>query len=299
MIFYFSKKTGRCIGLIHGRLHSDEEKAGIKILPNDHTPEDVDKKIIEWVEVERVKVPGHKNKQAIWWPEFENAEIPYKIEDGAWEPKNFVLKNGRIVYEPEEAPAENKTVVIDLAKTLEDIWAGLSDTAKSSIRTAEKAGLTFSVESYKSLSLFRDIMIDLAQRKAVPLSLETVMDEKYFFKGLRTLFLVRGVGASEVLAGALVQDRGLRLVYLLAATTEKGRKSFASYFLVWNLIKEAKALGYKAFDFGGVYDPFTSGVTQAELKVNIFKNHWGGKEVGVLALNKIISDKDLFAILNS
>jgi len=64
-------------------------------------------------------------------------------------------------------------------------------------------------------------------------------------------------------------------LYNESLTFNKGRDFGVGYVLLYNLIKVAKELGYKTFDFGGIFNETS---TEEEQQVNVFKSKWGGRE---------------------
>ena len=77
MILYFSKKTGRCIGTLHGRVHTEEQKTRILVQPQDHTTDEIDVVINEW------KPVGTDEKgNTIFEPEWGDPVFWKGIEEG-------------------------------------------------------------------------------------------------------------------------------------------------------------------------------------------------------------------------
>lgn len=87
MILYFSKRTGRCIGTLHGRIHTDEQKQNITIKPGDHTDEEIRAIVNEW------KASGQDaDGNTIFEPEWGDVEFWTDIEEGRKNPHDLVLK---------------------------------------------------------------------------------------------------------------------------------------------------------------------------------------------------------------
>jgi len=87
------------------------------------------------------------------------------------------------------------------------------------------------------------------------------------FGGL-ILFLVLYKG--QIVSGRLVCQAGKRIYDLVAAVTQEGRTKYATYTLVWEIIKWARERNIEYFDVGGI-DPFSY-----ETVFN-FKKGLGGK----------------------
>jgi len=103
MILFFSKKTGQCIGSIFGRMHTDVHKQAT-ILPGDHTEEEVERVVNEWV------VTGNDAEgKPIIEPEWGDKTFWEEIEEGhkRIEHLHLVTVNGvkGISYDP---PLDNQ-----------------------------------------------------------------------------------------------------------------------------------------------------------------------------------------------
>lgn len=101
MILYFSKKTGRCIGTLHGRIHTDEQKRQVMVQPQDHTVEEIAVIVNEW------KPAGVDDKgNTLFEPEWGDPDFWADIEEGRKNTYDLFLREvdgeQAIEYAPEE-----------------------------------------------------------------------------------------------------------------------------------------------------------------------------------------------------
>ena len=116
---------------------------------------------------------------------------------------------------------------------------------------------------------------EIEEMKDIKLATRIIRVRVPFLDGLRRMYVVENQ-SREVLAAALITTKIDNFVYSLGGVTQKGRDTQAGDFLIWNLIKDAKDLGYTTFDLGGIYADWAD---DTKKKVNEFKTRWGGEKV--------------------
>ncbi|MGO8697123.1 MAG: lipid II:glycine glycyltransferase FemX [Limisphaerales bacterium] len=158
---------------------------------------------------------------------------------------------------PAEMPGANRTLVVNLAPTLEELRKALDQKWRNQLNRAEKNNLAIlegrGAEHYEMfLKLYRDMW----DRK----KFDTTVDIEEFGRILEDLpeefkfrILIcqdKGVAVSGLVCAVI----GTMGVYLLGATSEAGLKSKGAYLLQWNMIQWLKENGFKSYDLGGI-DP--------------------------------------------
>lgn len=142
---------------------------------------------------------------------------------------------------------------IDLDRDLDDIWDGLSSSARRAIRKAEKEGVTIRDAIDESdLRLFFDMHLRIRKYKY-----HLVAQNYEFFHniwrhclqaqgGVLKLACYRG----EVIGGALFLEWGDTLYYKFNASSLEALEVRPNDMVVWEGIKYARRRGLTRFDFG-------------------------------------------------
>lgn len=164
-----------------------------------------------------------------------------------------------------------RTIFLDLTKSIDELLQNLNDTKRYGIRYAEKHGVKVrkSDKSEKDFELFWGLLSKTASRKKFG-----VFGKAHFRhiidSDISDLFIAEYGGGAE--AAAEVVEFGDTVSYLHAGTSGKNNKIMASYFLVWEILKDAKSRGFKKMDLWGIDENKWPGVTA-------FKKSFGGYEV--------------------
>jgi len=260
MIIFYHKDTGRIYGSILGRVHSEYElKTPTLIKPMGVDPKKIKKKIFsikETIKFEKLTSQGQ-----------------FKIMDK----KVIVDKSGKYngLAEADKIieikPEVVETIIIDLARSLKEISVDFSKTTKQGIKKAKH--LTFREIGFKERDVVYKVLEEIEDLKDIKIAKHILRTRAPFLDGLRRIYVVENKG-KESLAVALITVKVDNFVYTLGGVTKKGRNTHAGEFLVYNLIKDAKELGYKKFDLGGIYADWAD---ETKKKVNEFKRRWGGE----------------------
>lgn len=240
-----------------GRIHTKEE-LNASVSPSGVPKEEIAKMIFD---LEQTK-------------KYENLDVMNKKivvdKDG-----NFIEFAGADNIEKETRPDSVETIIIDLTKTLIEIEADFSKTTRNLIRRAEKENFIFREIGFNERQLVYDVLEELEDLKDIKLVKSILQIRAPFLDGIRRMYVVENK-EKRPLAVALVTIQVDNFVYTLGGVTQEGRDTCAGYFLIWNLIKDAKELGYKTFDLGGIYADWAD---DEKKKVNSFKMKWGGRMV--------------------
>jgi lipid II:glycine glycyltransferase (peptidoglycan interpeptide bridge formation enzyme) len=144
--------------------------------------------------------------------------------------------------------------VLDLAPSEEELRAGLERGHRNRINTAPKRGIT--VEQSTDLSLldeFLRLLHDTGSGRFAnhPDSYFRTMAETLIPAGVARFFVARAEGKSVSIS--LVYDwNGVRYYAHTGNDQALNRQYKASVYLVWQMILDAKAHGFKQFNFWGV-----------------------------------------------
>jgi len=173
------------------------------------------------------------------------------------------------------------TLVIDLAPDLDAVMAGLDKDTRWSVRQATKRGVAVrAVVDDGSLRAFYELYRETGGRAHFitrafdyyHLVWRTLIDA-----GLATLRLA--YAGERAVAGAMTWQCGDRELYMYGASSEEGRKCYASYGLQWECISGARARGALRYDLGGIpTDPTRK--DDPMYGPYLFKKGFGGRPVG-------------------
>jgi lipid II:glycine glycyltransferase (peptidoglycan interpeptide bridge formation enzyme) len=195
----------------------------------------------------------------------------------------------RFRAEARDSENADRTIVLDLNPTLEQLRSNLDKKWRNQLTRSEKNGLT--VESGEGLDEYRtfcEIYTEMRKRK----SFETTVDEHEFARIQEALtesqrmriLICRDKGVP--VAGLVATAMGNSAIYLLGATSDSGLTSKGAYLLQWTLISWLKERGIKSYDLGGIDPDVNPGVYH-------FKRGFSGtdtRQIGPLvASNSVVS----------
>lgn len=180
------------------------------------------------------------------------------------------------------------TLLVSLEKSEDALLAAMHPKTRYNIRVAKKQGIEVRAE---------DVPTQQTQEKFLLLLKETAHRDRFFLHQdsyYQKLFLsfqektsidpstpfVRLYTAwagEEMLAGGIVFFFGDTATYLHGASSSQNRKAMAPYALHWRVLQEAKALGYKVYDFWGIAE--TDDPSDPWAGLTRFKKGFGGSVV--------------------
>ncbi|MBI5071795.1 peptidoglycan bridge formation glycyltransferase FemA/FemB family protein [Candidatus Falkowbacteria bacterium] len=176
---------------------------------------------------------------------------------------------------------------MDLTKSEDELLAAMHEKTRYNIRLAEKKNLALKTGTVDD---FWKLMEETTKRdefrahpkKYYEKMFEKLADgEKNKMRG-ELKIVYQGIAP---LAAAIIGYFGDTVTYLHGASSYEYRNLMAPYLLHWEIIKEAKKLGYKFYDFWGIDEKKWPGVTR-------FKKGFGGFEINYpgtfdLPINKL------------
>lgn len=153
-----------------------------------------------------------------------------------------------------------RTLIIDLEPSLEELRAALNQKWRNGLNRAEKNGLELKVGEEEGL--FDDISkiyMEMVRRKG----LVEISDINFLKMVQRDLppafklkiFMCRLNG--ELCAGAIFSAIGTTAEYLIGATSRAGLKTNASYIVQWAFVKWLKKNGFRHYDLNKI-NPHTN-----------------------------------------
>ena len=195
------------------------------------------------------------------------------------QPLSLLLKENDYVYE------DHLNFLVDLTKTKEELWAGLSKSRRRFIRKAREKGVT--VEEIKDrniVSPFYDLLQNTYKNAKIPLADVSLFQSSFDLltsKNLLKFFLAKY--KDEYIGGIMTPIyKGVITEWYVTGSREHS-KLYPSDMVSWYPIEWGSENGYRAFDFGGAGKP------NEEYGVRDFKKQFGGKLVNYGRYTKVYS----------
>lgn len=197
---------------------------------------------------------------------------------------DFFLKKEKFVISKDQKQPETSLIINLENKNEEDILKQMKEKGRYNIKIAEKNNIV--VKKTKDIDSFYNLMTETTKRDGF-----FANDKDYYSKLLenKNVCLYSAYYEDKVIASAITTFYGDKVMYYYGSSTsdEKYRKMMAPYLLQWEMIKEAKNMNYKYYDFlgispavdfinnryyifDGIYKNEFNNVQEAE---NLLKNH--------------------------
>jgi lipid II:glycine glycyltransferase (peptidoglycan interpeptide bridge formation enzyme) len=162
------------------------------------------------------------------------------------------------------------TRVIDLEVTEDELWSGVRKKTRQLVRRAERAEVRVVGGGPERLSDFHRVVSDTMRRRALPSRSEGFFRDLWaaYAPADRAMLLLAEGPTGDVLSASLLVGWGDRIVALYGGTTPAGRDLEAKYALNWEVLRQARAAGYRTYDAWGL----------PNAGVAFFKAGWGGRE---------------------
>jgi len=232
--------------------------------------------IIDWKNQELVNFVNQEikkiaKKEKVWFVRTR----PEIIDSPA---AKHLLKNLSFVSAPMYLHAEN-TWVLDITPKEEDLLLGMRKNTRYLVRKSLKSNLKLKTTRQPSAAL----VLKKLQEATIRRHNFVGFPEEFFRALLKTfgtdhqaqVFVAKL--EKEILAAALIIFYADTAYYYLGASSDKIRKIPASYFLQWQIIKEAKRKGFKKYNFWGIAP--TNNPRHRFWGVTIFKKGFGGQRI--------------------
>jgi lipid II:glycine glycyltransferase (peptidoglycan interpeptide bridge formation enzyme) len=191
------------------------------------------------------------------------------------------LLNGLKIKKSSVDMQPREILVLDIARSEEEILAGMKQKTRYNIRLAEKKGIKISFSSDpKHIDEFLKLVKITAERDKI-----TSHPKKYYRKMFETipseiLKLYVAEYQDKTIAANLILFFGKTATYMHGASDSEYREVMAPHALQWRQIMDAKKDGCERYDFGGVkvsHDMPARFESRSESGgVHTTHNNWGG-----------------------
>jgi len=182
-------------------------------------------------------------------------------------PGGIIMKKSAVDVQPREI------LILDIAKSEEELLARMKQKTRYNIRLAEKRGVRVSPVNSDQRSVmkkFLELVKITSKRDKI-----TAHPENYYRKMFETipseilkLYIAEYQG--KTIVANLVLFFGKTATYLHGASDNIHRDVMAPHLLQWQAIKDAKISGYMKYDLGGVK---TEKISNFKFKIS---NSWSG-----------------------
>jgi peptidoglycan pentaglycine glycine transferase (the first glycine) len=188
-----------------------------------------------------------------------------------------------------------RTLIIDLTLSKDQILAQMKPKGRYNIKVAQRYGLKVTSSDLKSgLKDFLKFYHQTVNRKQFE-----GKDEKYFIdlataadnsKNAKFFFVK---DQNNILAVALVIFYGKMATFLFGASSDVSREKMAPYLLHWEIICQAKEMGFKEYDFYGIV-PDENDLNHPWQGFTTFKKKFGGKEIKNIGAYDFVYNQKLY-----
>ncbi len=181
------------------------------------------------------------------------------------------------------------TVMLDLRYSEDELLKDMRRQTRYEVRRAEKLGITVTFDTSKhAFAEFYDLQLETAKRQNfIPSSREFIMAQHDAFAGAARIYTASLDG--KALAKGLVIMQAPEAIYHEAASTEEGRKLPGAYALQWQVIRDARNLGFRRYNLFGIAPPNSPHHRYAG--VTTFKTGFGGNQVAYLPAQDLVVRK--------
>ena len=181
------------------------------------------------------------------------------------------------------------TIMIDLTQSEADLLAGMRRQTRYEVRRAEKQGIV--VEKLSSEAIYREfqaVQAETAKRQGfIPPDLETLLAERAAFG--EHAWIYRAVLGGLPVAYGLILVCGREAEYFEAASTDLNRKHPGSTAILWQAMRDLKAMGLERFNLWGIAPEGQPEHRYAG--VTTFKKGFGGEVVAYLPAQDLVLSK--------
>lgn len=208
------------------------------------------------------------------------------------EEKKSVLSRATTLTRARRRLWVGSTVLLDLDER-GDSLEPVSRNHRRNYRKALRHDLTFDEGAVSSREFVRlnNAMVALKNLPGIALRIEDVDRAAHELGDHMKMYSVRMGG--ELLSSRLIMRFGVHAYDYLAASNDRGRELYSSFYLIVELLKSLKTDGVKYFDFGGI-EPQRKDVRG----VNRFKTSFSGRTVRYVGEYDLTNNRMLCRLLN-
>ena len=185
--------------------------------------------------------------------------------------------------------AAERTVMIDLNKSEEELLAEMRRQTRYEVRRADKLGIKVLKNNSQAIfEEFHAVQVETAKRQNfVPPSLEVLLAEKEAFDD--DIVIYKAMSDGKPVAYGLIIKSGVEADYYEAASTELNRKLPGAYALLWQAMRDLKAEGYSRFNLWGIAPAGQPNHRYAG--VTTFKTGFGGEVLEFVPAHDLVISK--------
>lgn len=171
------------------------------------------------------------------------------------ENRNAKMRSLHIKKSPHDMQPK-EIFIIDISKSEEELLAGMKQKTRYNINLAQKKGVAIEIASGKRLgdclAEFLRLVKITAERQGVNFHAENYYRQMFEVISDENIKLYCAWHNNKVVAANIMIFFGDTVTYLHGASDDKYKSLMAPYLLQWRQIQDAKRLGAKKYDFGGV-----------------------------------------------
>lgn len=158
-------------------------------------------------------------------------------------------------YRPSAFDSPYRTFVVDLERSPDELRASLAPSARRHLKRAERARLRTApgsdVDAYRVfLALYREMHARKRFEERVDAG-EFERIQQRLPEGAKLRIWIAYEAATPI-AASVISKLGDTAVYLLGASSPRGRVLRAAYAVHWNALLELRSEGFRGYDLGGV-----------------------------------------------
>ncbi len=161
-----------------------------------------------------------------------------------------------------------QTIVLDLSKSERELLKSMKPKTRYNIKLAEKRGVKIRpLASSRDFEFFWNLMQETARRNKFKIHPKEHFEKLFELKPVKIYFAEY---QGEILAAALIAYWSHQVIFLHGASSNILRNLMAPYLLHFEIIKKAKADGFREYDFYSFDEKKWSGFSR-------FKSGFGGE----------------------
>ncbi|EKD33184.1 MAG: hypothetical protein ACD_76C00076G0003 [uncultured bacterium] len=187
------------------------------------------------------------------------------------------------------------TLMVDLNKSEEDLLGEMHQKTRYNIKVASKHGVSVKIKS-GDLSLFIKLLKETANRdafRAHSISHYEKLLSSLNSSDIRAFVAEASVSGKVIASNFMIDYAGVR-TYLHGASSSSNRNLMAPYLLHWELMRDAKSIGLRWYDFWGIAE--TDDPLHPWAGITRFKKGFGGEVVRYPGAFDLVLNKKMYQL---
>jgi lipid II:glycine glycyltransferase (peptidoglycan interpeptide bridge formation enzyme) len=175
------------------------------------------------------------------------------------------------------------TWILDLDEDEETLMKNMRQTTRNLIRRGEREGVEIRMSTDEAaIDRLVELLDETARRHHfTPFSKKYIQGELDAFKDADEVKVFEAYFEGEMVSSAIIFFYGDTAVYRHSASSSRRIKCQPTYFLQWNVIREAKRRGIKHYNFWGIA-PEGASKKHPFYGITVFKTGFGGYKKDLL-----------------